>query len=143
MNVLDRINRQVGVSAAVMDFANQWRDVPVTWGNDDCSMWPASWIYSRGYQLDIPEYSSEGEAKAIIESYGGLASVWSQIAKSANIPATREPREGDVGIMRTRVLGDVGCIFVQYGMTALLRTSPGFRALPVRPQNIIAAWAVE
>lgn len=116
--------------------------VPVTWGVDDCSTWPAQWVASEtGVELDWPSFDSEETAKSVIDGAGGLREAWQSVAHQAELIKTRDPEVGDVGIVEHPSIGQFGVIFL-HGGAAVWRAGTGVRFLPVRRKVIFAAWEV-
>lgn len=114
---------------------------PVTYGIDDCSTWPAQWaVNETGCDLDWPEYSSREEAQALIDEAGGLAPLWDAAIGSRFEECHEEyPPVGSIGIIRTRLFGEVGVIFVFAGVVCW-RHETGVRVFGVRPNTIVKAW---
>lgn len=151
MQITDEfIDDQTMISRAVEAFGKTYKDSEVTWGRDDCSMFPAAWLKhfateirrQRWRGLTIPAYNSEEEANALIEAAGGLVNVWDAIATDARLMPI-DPMEvlaGDIGIVRMSHLGPQGCIFVKYGVGAMVRRSPGTHTIGMRRQHIMRAY---
>lgn len=131
---------------------------PMQWGVDDCSLWVAQWVADEtGRTFDWPVYSTEEEARQIIDAHSGLVHVWDAVAKEAGMtPFFGEaPSVGDVGIIETR-RGQVGGIFT-HGGGICVRTVDGVavlgvvgRSFPVRSENgewerrpvVVKVWAL-
>ncbi|ORE90187.1 hypothetical protein ATO13_23166 [Stappia sp. 22II-S9-Z10] len=135
------------------DFVASWDDVPVEYGASDCSIVPAIWAAREtDKRIEWPDYASEAEAAALVEDAGGLANVWREVAEGAGFAAHRigaeVPGLGDIGIVDTRTLGQVGGIFANHGLI-LVRCDPtpdaprGMRPLSWRPgRTAVAAWRI-
>ncbi|WP_011580573.1 MULTISPECIES: DUF6950 family protein [Chelativorans] len=142
--MIDRVLRERG--ERLRAYVDAVKGKPMTWGVDDCSLWPAQWFANEtGREFDWPLYSSEAEAHRIIDAEGGLVSVWNRIARQAGVmPRYGEmPVVGDVGIIET-TRGRVGGIFT-FGGGMCVRTLDGAaaigvvgRAFPVR--NADGTW---
>lgn len=93
-------------------FLTRFEGAPVVWGESDCSAAPALWWSEEtGRKIDLPEYASRDEAHAIIEQMGGLLAVWDDIAAQVGgMERIGEPEIGDVGIIETRLHGQIGGI---------------------------------
>lgn len=113
---------------------------PVVWGKTDCTACPALWLRQNGYDVRLPEYASRGEAHALIEDAGGLVPLWSRHLAGTGI-GTRygDPKLGDIAIIETRLLGDVGVI-VGAGGLCCWRKEGGFFWLA--PRSYLQVWAV-
>ncbi|MCF3934354.1 hypothetical protein L1787_13145 [Acuticoccus sp. M5D2P5] len=120
--------------------------VPVTWGVDDCSAWPASWVAGvTGWEVLWPAYASEDEAHRLIDDAGGLDVLWSEIAGECGLRRRvkgEEPCLGDVGLIRTAFHDAMVGVVFAHGRTACWRHVAGVHRLSVRHQTIVAAWAV-
>ncbi|MCF3933306.1 hypothetical protein L1787_07760 [Acuticoccus sp. M5D2P5] len=121
-------------------------DVPVTWGVDDCSAWPASWVAAiTGRDVLWPAYANEDEARDLIAAAGGLDALWQDVAADCGLRRRvkgEEPRLGDVGLIRTThhdVM--VGVVFA-HARIACWRHEAGVRRLAVRHSAIVGIWEV-
>lgn len=123
------------------------------WGRDDCSTWPAQWVAEvTGRVVEWPAYETEDQAWDLIAAGGGLVPLWRDVAGAAGLRerdvALEGPQCGDVGIILTRTLGDVGVIFgTMAGLgngpwLVWLRADTGARPMSVRRSTILAAWEV-
>lgn len=125
---------------------------PVTWGTSDCSTWPAQWVAEvTGRTIEWPLYASEAEAEALIADAGGLVPLWRDVAVRSGLrerDVREAPEPGDVGVIGTRRLGDVGVVF---GLLAGVgegpwltywRSEEGVRRMSVRRHSIRAMWEV-
>jgi hypothetical protein len=144
-SVDDYANRNVEISTAVMAFGERFKGKPVEWGVDDCSMFAAQWAADRlGRSFDFPLYESEAEAHALIAEYGELVDVWRNVASMNGLRAVDAMRQaGDIGVINTFSVGQIGCVFLKYGAVAMLRTVEGVRLMPVRDRDIMGAWRVD
>lgn len=121
-------------------------ETQITWGVDDCSAVPARWVAERtGRQVWTPPYRSEAQAAALVSQAGGLAALWDEIATAHRLRTLAlgaEPVEiGDVGIMQTRLSGEVGGIFLHGGIL-MVRCNDGVRTFWPRAGAMVAAWRV-
>lgn len=115
---------------------------PVTWGDDDCTMWAAHWFKRvHGVRLNLAVYSSREEAHALIAKAGSLVSLWSSALDGRLFERYGEPELGDVGVIESRLFGQVGGIFGDDG-TFFWRSERGTALLRPRPTTIIKAWAI-
>src|SRR5690606_1964108 len=83
---------------------------PMQWGYDDCSPWAAQWVADiTGKEISWPVYSTEDEARRIIEEGGGLPAIWKRMAREIALEEVigEAPRLGDVGIIESS-RGQVG-----------------------------------
>ena len=119
---------------------------------DECSVWPAQWVVNeRGVEFDWPVYADEAEMRAMIDRDGGLVSVWERVARAAGreeIPVMESPPLGSIGVVMTRLHGQIGCIFAD-GQIGCFRTQDkddpdngGVRMFGLRRHTILKAWAV-
>lgn len=142
------IDEQVDESERILAFAEEALvGKPVEWGEDDCSTFPAKYLASRGVPIEIPAYGSEAEAQAVVERYGTLADVWTAIADRSGLREVpiEMRRAGDVGVIRVSTLGQshggqIGGIFLKYGLLLLIRTEDGARMISPREATIVKVW---
>lgn len=114
------------------------KETACEWGVSDCSAWVGRWVEKeRRISLGLPIYSSEEEARGMIESAGGLVNIWSRLALVAGVPETDCPQYGDVGLIETK-LGPVGVIMVHGGVCAWRAT---FGVSFIRPRKFLKSWA--
>lgn len=115
---------------------------PVVWGVNDCTMWTAGWFERvRGYALDLDTYSSKDEAMALVEEAGSLADLWSDALAGNLEEQFGEPEFGDVGVIRSRLFGQVGGIFGDDGVF-FWRADRGTALLRPRKNTIVKVWAI-
>lgn len=123
-------------------FIEGWKNVPVIWGENDCTAYAAKWVeMSTGCAVPrLADYSSQSEALELIGQYGSLLAIWDEALAQAGIFENHfEPKLGDVALLRTADHGDVGVIIANDG-TCILRTDTGTRFL--RPRTFLKVWAV-
>lgn len=130
-------------AARLKAFVEAMHEKPVTWGVDDCSTWPAQWVSDEtGKELAWPAYGSKDEAVALIDRSGGLVTLWDQALRPAGIFERHdEPQLGDVGVVQTADMGEVGGIFA-VNRTFLWRHERGVMMLPVRRWTISKVWRI-
>jgi len=113
------------------------------WGVNDCCATVDAWCSLRTGKSPIKAvhetYKNEPQAMEIIERRGGVARMVSGAMRAANIPKTRTPESGDVGVVR--MLGRV-CAAVKVGDIWTARDKTGMLAT-ARPDRVIAAWRVD
>lgn len=117
---------------------------PVEWGQDDCTTWAAAWVKElTGKEVQmLSSYSTLEEAHTLIDEAGGLDVLWSMALAPLGIyEVIGQPQLGDVGIVSTARLGNVGVIFAQDGI-ALWRAIKGTALLRPRARDIIKAWHI-
>lgn len=121
-------------------FLASFEDKPVEWGRDDCTACPALWLRENGFDVRLPEYRSRDEAHALITAAGGLVPLWGQYLSGTGVgPRYGAPELGDIAIIETRLLGDVGVI-VGAGGLCCWRKEGGFFWLA--PRTYLQIWAV-
>jgi hypothetical protein len=117
---------------------------PIEWSVDDCSSWPAQWAVDiTGREFDWPVYDSREAAIALIEAAGSLEAIWSPILRKAGFAEVHgeEPGVGDIGIVKTRTVGDVGGIFA-FGGVFCWRSERGMWFLGPKRHTIVKVWRV-
>lgn len=115
---------------------------PVTWGEDDCTMWAARWFERvRGRRLSLAAYASRDAALALIAKSGSLAALWSDALDGRLLERYGEPEFGDVGVIDSRLFGQVGGIFGDDG-TFFWRSDRGTALLRPRQSTLIKVWAI-
>lgn len=129
-------------------FLERYQGKPVTWGIDDCSACPALWVAEEtGWKVDYPSYSSEAEGLALKARHGGLVPIWDERIGEHLVERFDDPQPGDVGIIDTRLWGQIGGIILAGGIIALRKETPdklkgGWHPFgPVR--RFEKVWAVE
>lgn len=75
------------------DYLLEAARTPWRYGVHDCTAWPARWA-----GIEVPAYSTEAEAQALIEQAGGLVALWER-GIADRMPLVDEPEPGDVGII--------------------------------------------
>lgn len=118
-------------------------DKPATWGVDDCSPWCGSWVEKAiGQRVIEPDWHSWEEAQAKIRAAGSLCALWDDaLACSPLSPVWGgAPAFGDVGIVETRVAGQVSGIFLDHGRF-VWRVKNGVSFL--MPRTIVKAWTFQ
>lgn len=120
-------------------FLSRLEGKPVVWGRDDCSAAPALWWSEEtGIPVRLPVYSSKEEADAIRNRMGGLSEAWQQVADQVGAverfwTLQSPPEVGDVGIVRTRLYGEIGGICGAGGILIVRKDNGGWHPFgPVR-----------
>jgi hypothetical protein len=110
------------------------RSKPWEWAVHDCCALPARWA-----GVDLPLYSNEAEAEAMLHAAGGLVPLWTEAAQGQADPVTAfEP--GDVGIIELIAadLTAVECGAIFTGRRwAFVPRGGGIAAVSIEP---IKAW---
>lgn len=117
--------------------------LPVEWGVNDCTMWAVEWFERvKGYELDLAPYASREEAYELIDNAGGLNELWGSALVGHLERRYVDPQFGDVGVIRSRLFGQVGGIFGDDGVF-FWRSDKGTALLRPRPSTIISVWAID
>lgn len=117
--------------------------LPVEWGVNDCTMWAAEWFERvKGYGLDLAPYASRQEAHELIDNAGGLDALWGHALAGHLERRYVDPQLGDVGVIQSRLFGQVGGIFGDDGIF-FWRSDKGTALLRPRPSTIISVWAID
>lgn len=107
-------------------------------GLDDCTPWCATWVWMvTGVRVIDPDWQSWAEAKSKIEQAGSLSSLWDQTLAGTMMCETFSPVFGDIGVIETRVAGQVGGIFLDHGRF-VWRVKDGVSIL--MPRTVVRAW---
>ena len=135
------------IEARASRFVEDRSRAPMVWGESDCSAWAAEWVFvATGQHLKMPAWNSEAEARALIARYGSLVDVWSAVIDDDNdndlIEGYGEPEPGDVGIIHTHLVGQVGGIFLAHRNFAWRGEQGGFRLIRPRLGTIVKFWRV-
>ncbi|KPF47063.1 hypothetical protein [Rhizobium sp. AAP43] len=118
-------------------------DQPMIWGESDCTTWPARWIERvRSCPLDMPRWSSRGEAYSLIDVSGSLLALWDDVLGRAGLFETGSPLAGDVGVITSHAHGQCGGIFLANGFFAWRAEPQGYRILRPRADAILKAWSI-
>jgi hypothetical protein len=76
------------------------RTKPWGWREHDCTAFPAIWA---GFADELPDYSNEDEAEAMLHAAGGLVPLWDDAVscepRKAEPVATHSVEPGDVGVI--------------------------------------------
>jgi hypothetical protein len=132
-----------GIDDDLTLFIAETADMPLVWGESDCTAWAASWVARiHGRAIRMPRWRSRAEAQALIAAAGSLEALWSPAL--ADFGLTRRsgaPEPGDVGIIDTRVAGQVGVVFLHDRLVAWRAEPAGVRA--IRPKTVIGIWALQ
>lgn len=110
-------------------------------GVDDCSPWCATWVEKvTGQRVIEPDWHSWEEAEAKIKAAGSLCALWRDALEGSILWETGVPEFGDVGIIETRIAGQVSGIFLDHGRF-VWRVKDGVSFL--MPRNIVKVWTFE
>jgi Domain of unknown function (DUF6950) len=126
------------------EFSQRLDGEPFIYGENDCSMFPAQWVADiTGKELNLPFYDNREAAMDLITKAGGLVNVWSEILEPCGFQQRFDvPDYGDIGVVETRKFGDVGVIFLDFGI-ACWRTESGKVALfTPRMKTILKMWRI-
>lgn len=124
----------------LIKFLSSFEGKSVVWGYDDCTACPALWLKQNGFKFDLPEYTSKHEAHELIKSHGGLVKTWDYYLIPSGIQARYgTPEVGDIAVIDTRLLGEVGVICGAGGLCCW-RKEGGFFWLA--PRGFKKVWAV-
>lgn len=126
----------------LFDLIDELEGKPVEWGVNDCTMFAARWFERvHGCALDLAPYDSEATARALIAEAGTLADLWTA-ALDGHLPEQYgEPEFGDVGVIESRLFGQVGGVFGDDGVF-FWRAEKGTALLRPRPKTIVKVWAI-
>lgn len=115
------------------------------WGQHDCCTFPADWALLRLGQDPMVHlrgtYSTEEEARAIVEEAGDLVALWSDVLSGLDISEASDPREGDVGVIT--VLGEAGPIAngsIFTGRRWAFLAPRGLFVSSIGPAEILKVW---
>lgn len=134
------------IASRAMAFVQQLHRTPFIWGESDCTAWPAAWIEAEhGRPVARPYWHSEAEAMRLIAEAGSLDALWCDVLSGFGLrrgEAWETPEIGDVGIIDTRLAGQVGGMFLNHG-NFIWRGDPfGTRMIHARRHTIVAFWKV-
>ena len=127
--------------ALLQDHILEVMDKPAVFGVDDCSPWCSAWVEkATGVRVIDPDWRSWDEAKAKIDRAGSLCALWDEALAGSNLWETGIPTFGDVGIVETRIAGQVSGIFLNQGRF-VWRVKVGVSYL--MPREIVKAWTFQ
>jgi|GEM_PF-1653821 len=111
-------------------------------GVDDCTPWVDAWQakFTGARFMAKPDWSSWEEAKAKIDAAGSLCALWEEALFGTSFTETYQPSFGDVGIVETRITGQVSGIFLDHGRF-VWRVNIGVSFL--MPRTIVKAWTFD
>lgn len=112
----------------------------------DCCPWVLRWVTAcTGKSVQVPGYSSDREALAMIREAGSLALLIERFCQRLELPETISPDRGDVGVIAN--------MRAMSGQTIGIYTGDGRYAVRVRCEGIartiitkakgIRAWSVQ
>ena len=123
-------------------FVSTFAAGPVVWGKDDCSAAPTEWLRQEcGIDVALPRYRSREEAQAVVASFGGLSEAWRSLAIENGLNVRYgEPELGDIGVIDTRLYGEVGGILASGRVFLVRKDSGGWHAMgPIREFAVVFA----
>ncbi|MDK4704335.1 hypothetical protein PH562_18930 [Rhizobium sp. CNPSo 4062] len=132
------------IETALRAYVEAAEKQPVVWGESDCSAWAARWVSSfHGRKLIAPHWRSSVEARQLVADAGSLAALWTKVLSEYGLQLRYgAPQAGDVGILETRVSGQVGVIFIHDALVVWRGEPVGARFLRPHPQAIVKVWAL-
>ncbi|KKX28222.1 hypothetical protein [Rhizobium sp. LC145] len=112
------------------------------WGVDDCSPWADEWqaMFTGERVIPEPDWHSWEEAEAKISAAGSLCALWEEALIGELLWETGAPEFGDVGIINTRIAGQVSGIFLDHGRF-VWRVRRGVSML--MPREIVKVWTFQ
>jgi hypothetical protein len=124
----------------LMQFLSSFEGKSVVWGYDDCSACQYLWLRANGHSPEFPEYSSQEEAHQLVKEAGGMVPLYDQLLIGTAIQERfSTPEVGDIAVIDTRLLGEVGVICGAGGICCW-RKEGGFFWLA--PRSFKKVWAV-
>lgn len=111
-------------------------------GVDDCSPWADQWQskFTGERVVAEPSWQSWEDVQQMISERGSLCALWEDALVGKPLWETGVPEFGDVGIIDTRVAGQVSGIFLDRGLF-VWRVKTGVSYLT--PRRIIKAWTFQ
>lgn len=130
------------ISALLYQHIEAVSDKEAVFGIDDCSPWADAWqaLFTGERVIPNPDWHSWGEAEAKIKSAGSLCALWDEAIYGKPLYQTGAPEFGDVGIIETRIAGQVSGIFLDHGRF-VWRVRNGVSFL--MPRTIVKAWTFD
>jgi len=129
------------MGAKLLAFLNRFEGKPITWGVDDCTSSAALWLAENGIKVRTEPYSTREEGRAIIKRHGSLVDLWEWALAGTGV---RErfgtPEIGDVAVIDTRLMGQVGVICASGGICAWRKAHGGF--FWIAPRSFVKVWAI-
>ncbi|WP_275790572.1 DUF6950 family protein [Pararhizobium gei] len=115
--------------------------VDAEWGKSDCTPWAGEWLELRtGRKIEWPvQWSTQDEAMSIIGRAGSLVSLWDDYLFGFGLSQTGFPALGDIGVVDTGRIGQVGGIFLAGGYF-VWRIKRG--VMMIQPREIAGAWSI-
>lgn len=136
------------IQSALQSHAQSVAGKSVEWGVDDCTSWVRAWIEARtGKEIHAPDYSSQGQAEALIAEYNGLDKLWSHCLEGAGFWGLDDPalseypplNYGDPVLFDTKRFGLCGGILTTCGIVAWRSTkSIHF----IQPRLAVKGWRI-
>lgn len=123
--------------AELGDFIARAAAEPFRFGEWDCCMTVANWVWeATGADPAAALRRTYGEDgwPALVEDAGGMVALIGQVATTAGLTPTLDPRPGDIGVIETR-RGPIAAIKVTRGW--MFKLNDGVSVWPGTP---LAAW---
>lgn len=95
--------------ARVAEAVRAWRVRPFRRGSTDCCAFADFVVWKLTGKHYLPAYSTDEEAQAICEKYGGLSGAVSYSMERAPVPV-EELSEGDVAYISRGAFGGIGVV---------------------------------
>jgi hypothetical protein len=133
----------IDLQSLLKEHIDSVQEKEAVFGVDDCSPWCGSWVEkATGVRVIEPDWHSWPEAEAKIKRAGSLCALWDEALADHydTMWPTGTPIFGDVGIIETRIAGQVSGIFLDHGRF-VWRVKVGVSIL--QPRNIVKVWTFQ
>jgi len=126
----------------LLAFLEQFEGKPITWGKDDCTASAALWLRENGIKVRTQPYSTRDEGQAIIQKHGSLVDLWDWALAETGVCQRfgDVPELGDIAVIETRLMGQVGVICGSGGVCAWRKAHGGF--FWIAPRSFVKVWAI-
>lgn len=119
------------MTAAFEDFIRQSSIRPFEWGENDCMLEVADWIFvCTGIDAGKPFrglYGDKIECRELLKPMGGLVRAMKKSAQSAGLFETKSPRTGDIGLIRCYAVQLQGKRWARFPMGGIMMPSGRWR----------------
>lgn len=121
---------------------NEWSLRPFVWGKSDCCITAAQIVRAvtgRWFFAGF-EYSTEEEAKKIVDKYGSLGTLVDALEVGASVPGPMV-LDGDPLLLDLPGVGET--LGFRMGDRAIYRTQRGFMSISILSDRVVRGWQVK
>jgi hypothetical protein len=132
----------MAVSAALPAYLRDAAAMPFVWGKTDCLMFCANWVVDatgRDPAAHLRGFYHDQRGANRLQSPLGLAGTMRDCARRVGLRRTREPKPGDIAVVRGTVPGTCICA-IRVAGGWVVKSESGLARVP--EARVMAAWSV-